>query len=251
MWKMIGKAFLLYLGLGLVSGLVVLSGGLVLGVIFGALLYLGFVLMMFGEGSSVGEHDCGISDTVKKLTDEGKAVTTDLQKQTFKPSKGILAAVVFVAPFVIITVLNLILADPNAVSENRLGVVTRILCCPELFITRLCTETIKYDISGTTAHLNVVLTGAETGFEDIAGLVRESGNAGTVYAQALSLRPLTLMRILYIPAVILPAVALGIGYLLGPVLRKKTVDEMLKGTRKKLRKMKRKTQKTREIKPQI
>ena len=237
MKSIIGKSFLMYIAMAVVSAIVTLVGGATLSIIMGLLIYAAFVLLMFGEGSSRGEHDCGIRDTIKKLENEGKQPGEQLTSQTYDPKKVFIAALICIAPLVILGVVNLICANPESAEENIIGVISRIVFLPASWITRWCTELVKYNLDGVTKLTGVVL--GAIGFDKIDYSAIQNGvKEIDVFAYAYNLKPLTVMRIAFIPAAILPEAALVIGYLTGPKLRAKTVAEMLKGTNKKRKKLK-------------
>ena len=252
MWKMALKAWLLYAAIGLVSLMAVTVGSLAIGTILGALLYIGFILMVFGEASSEGEHGCSVNETIEKLNQENKPVPNELKKQAYKVSKGIWAALILVAPLVVCAVINLIVADPNSLAEKPMGVVTRIVMSPLMFVTRLCTENLEYDVSGTVKMMNGVLGSVSANGVSITSLLTAAKQNDQMLIDVIDTHPLTTMRVLFIPGCILPGLALVGGYLCGPKLRKRTLNEMLKGTRKKLRKInKGRGSHPRSLKPEV
>ncbi len=249
--KLTGRGYLLYLAISLVCALTVLSGGAVFGIIIGAALYVAYVLLMYSDGASEGEHACSVSDTIAKLRSENAKVPPELLQNAYDRKHGLRAFIACTLPFLLLAVLNIIFADNTKSSETTLGIITRFAFFPQLFITRWCSESIKYDISGTMQAVKSVL-GAFKTYGQVDAQALTLPGQGAAFAAPISLKPLMLMRILYIPSCILPGLALYIGYLMGPKLRKKTVDEMMKGSRRKLRRMrKNKNRQARSLKPEI
>ena len=237
MGDMIKKGILMHIVMAIVCAMCSFVGGVTLSVIMGALLYGAYVVVMYGEGCGFGEHACTVRDTVDKLKAENKNVSAEMEKETYDPKKGLLAMLILAGPLVLLAVINLLLADPQSAGENYLGVATRIFNLPSAFMTRLCTERIVTDIDGAKAAAVAVLGAFDYGKVD-TGILSTALRTIGMYGAAIDVSSLMLMRILFIPAGILPPLAMFVGYLQGPRLREKTVKEMLKGSHKKKKKLK-------------
>ena len=252
MGELIRKGILLHVAIAIVCLLSVFVGNAVLGIVIGACLYIAYIVMMYGEGCQVGEHHCTVSATLERLKSEGKRGDEKLEKNAFEPRKGFIACAILGGIPLVLALINLFTANTSVVAESPLGVITRLFFSPQAFVTRWCNEAVKTDISGAVAAAKATLNAFDYGTVDYSGLISEVSKV-KVYAFASDLKPLVLMRILYIPLGILPAIAMLIGYLRGPKLREKTVTDMLKGSRKKQRRMRRgsKQRQPRQAKPEI
>ena len=249
MWELVVKGLGLYVVMAIVSAITAFAGSTVLGVILSGLLYIAFVVLMYAEGASAGEHQVGISDMVSRLRQEGKQPDARLLKSTYDPKKGICAFLILSLPLVALAVVNLILA-PSSANENTLGIITRVVFLPQAFLTVLLNSLVKLDISGAMEAGKAVLRGIGYDGLDINGIIAATGKVGT-YAFASDTSSLTLMRILYIPFSVLPPLAMLFGYLQGPRLRKRTLDAMMSGSRKKQRRMKKQNRGFKPAKPEI
>lgn len=237
MGEMIKKGILMHIVMAIVCAMCSFVGGVTLSVIMGAMLYCAYIVVMYGEGCSFGEHACTVRDTAEKLKAENKSVSREMENETYEPKKGLLAMLILAGPLLLLAVINLLLADPASSGENYLGVVTRIINLPSAFMTRLCTERIVTEIEGAKAAAVAVLSAFDYGKVDTGFLANAMRTIG-VYGAAVDVSSLTLMRILFIPMGVLPSLAMFIGYLQGPRLREKTVKDMLKGSHKKKKKLK-------------
>lgn len=236
MADMIKKGILMHIVMAIVCAMCSFVGGLTLSVVMGALLYAAYVIVMYGEGCGFGEHACTVRDTVNKLKAENKTVSDNLEKEVYEPKKGVYAAIILAAPLVLLAIVNIVFANKGA-QETVIGVVTRIFNLPCAFMTRWCTESIVTEIEGAKKATLAILGAFDFGSVGVEGLTSSLKDIGT-YGSALDVSSLTLMRWLFIPAAILPPAAMCVGYLQGPRLREKTVKDMLKGSRKKKKKLK-------------
>ena len=151
MGELIKKGLLLHVAIAIVCMLSAFAGGAVFGIIVGALLYAAYILMMYGEGCSVGEHHCTVSATLERLASEGKQGDEKLTKNAFDRKKAIKACAVLSGIPLVLAILNLVLANPTTTAETPLGLVTRLVFLPQAFITRWCSEAVKTDINGAIA----------------------------------------------------------------------------------------------------
>lgn len=237
MIDIVKKSILLYFIVGMVCALVSFAGGAAFGITFGLTMYTVYVIMMFGEGGGMGEHGCMIRDSQLKLQAEGKSLDDKTLLGIYNPTKAAITCACIALPLFLVALANLIFADPGAVYENKLGVITRILYLPEAGLTRFCTESIKTDISGAISAGKAAVGVLDYGSMDFEGMLNATSRIGA-YTYATDVSALTIMRILYLPAGLLPYAAYMVGYLQGPRLREKTLKEMMKGSRKKKKKLK-------------
>jgi len=234
---MVKRGYLMHLVFAILCALVVFTGSTVFGVIIGAAVYVAYLVLMYAEGCSRGEHACSVRDIITKLEKDGKTADNKLIKEKWNVSAAVKAALAICLPFVILAIVNLILSDTSTSAETKVGVACRILFMPAAFITRWCVEAVKFNTEAVQNVAATVVSAFDFGSVDIASVINGVSDVGT-YAYAYDLSPLTIMRICYIPAMIAPAAAMVIGYMRGPKLREKTLQDMMKGTSKKRRKLK-------------
>ena len=247
MGTLIGKGFMLRIVMIVVCMLVSGINNIYIAVGITFVLFLGYLLFMFAEGSQVGEDQCTMTDTVRKIREQGKTPTQDQLKRCFNPKNGLIACAVLAAPGLILAILNLITADPTSAKTGVIGVITRIWFLPEVFVTRICTELVKTNIDGAVSAAAGVLQSLKGGIINTDALIAKTGALSGVYTYVTDYSPLRLLNILYIPLALLPPVAQLIGYLRGPKLRAKTLNDMMKGSNRKLRRMR----KTRSHQPRV
>ena len=209
------------------------------------LLFAGYLLFMYSEGSSIGEEQCTMTDTVRKIRDSGKTPTKDQLSRCFNPKNGIVACIVLSLPGLIIAIMNLIFVDPTAETltdfARAIKVIKSIWLSPLVFLTRLCEEIVygKTDIAGATQAAAGVVSAFKGGRMNAVELVTNTKSFSQVYTYVTDYTALRVLHILYIPFAVLPPLAQLIGYLRGPKLRAKTLNDMMKGSNKKLRRMRR------------
>ncbi len=252
MGTLISKGFLLHVVMIVVCMLVSGIGNLYLAVGLTFLMFVGYVLFMFAEGSQVGEEQCTMTDTVRKIREQGNTPTVQQLKRCFNPQNGLIAAAVLAAPGLILAIVNLITADPASTRTGLIGVITRIWFLPEIFVTRLCTELVKTDMGGAMSAASGVIGAFKGGRLNTSELIQKSAGFKDVFTYVTDYSPIHLLNILYIPLALIPPLAQLIGYLRGPKLRARTLNDMMKGSNRKLRRMKKnKTHQPRVQKPEI
>lgn len=248
---MIRKGYFMHIVMGILSAMVSFVGGTAVGVVLGFFIFASYIALMYGEGCVRGEHACSMRDIIAKLEADGKHPDEKMVKENWNTKSALTAAICVAAPFLLLAVANFVFADAGTAEESTLGVVTRFVFLPEAFITRICAESVKFNIDGIKNAVASVVGVFEFGSVNTEALLAMPKVAS--YANAISLSPLTIMRACFIPASVLPALAMYIGYLQGPKIRKKTLEDMMKGTRKKQRKLRvfNKPRKVRKSGPEI
>lgn len=216
------------------------------------ILFAGYVIFMYAEGAQVGEEQCTMTDTVRRIRDQGGTPTQKQLGKCFDPKHGIIACAILAAPGLIIAVLNLITADPAQAAQGVIGVIARIYFLPEVFLTRICTELVKTDISGSIAAAAVPVKAISKGTLDVESLIKNTAGLNGAYTVMTDYSPIKILNILYVPISLIPPVAMLIGFMRGPKLRAKVLNDMMSGSNKKLRRMKKKkTLQPRTQKPEI
>lgn len=251
-WGMVKKNILTHLTMGVLCALVTFVGNAWIGTGLGALIYVTFLIMQYGDGCDRGERACTLRDTVSKMKKDGKTPDDRMLSQVYNPSIAVKAFLISSVPLALLALVNLICANPNSVSETILGTVTRIVFFPAAWITRLFTEKVGIDLSGALKAADGVFASlARSGVELKTALSNLSGIGD--YAVAYDLFYLTVMRALYIPVAFSVPLAMMIGYLRGPKMREKQLADIAKGTRRKAKKLKvfGKPKQKKQIKPEV
>ena len=252
-WGMVKKNLTIHITSGVLCALVSFVGNAWLGCILGLAIYVTFLVMQYADGCDRGERACTMQATVNKLQSEGKTAEERMLKQTYRPANAVKAFLITSIPFAVLAAVNLILANPDRVSENIFGTVTRILFFPAAWATRLMTELVNVDFSGAIRAADAVMSGigrAGVGFKTIL-----TNMAGVdVFAVAYDLHYLTIMRVIFIPVAFLSPLAMMIGYFQGPRMRAKKLKEIEEGSRRKRKKLKvfnKKPRQPKQIKPEV
>ena len=253
MGTLIGKGFLLRVIMAVICMLVSGIGSIYVGVGITLLLYIGYLVFMYAEGAQVGEDQCTMTDTVYRIRENGKTPTAEQLRRCFDPKHGIIACAIQVAPFFILALLNLILTDPAGRDEERIlqliRVVTRLCFLPEMFVTHLCTNLVRTDIGGAVQAASSAVGVFAGGTLNLGAI---SGNATVFTVVTDGYKPLKILNILYVPLSFFAPVAQLIGFLRGPKLRARTLNDMMKGSNRKLRRMRKtRTHAPRQQKPEI
>lgn len=237
MWGMVRKNWTMQIIMAVLSIIVSFVGNLWLGIGLGFAIYIIFIVMQFGDGADNGEKACTLTATIEKVEAQGRTPEARMLKQKYEPKKAVKAFVISAAPLFLLAVANLIFANPNAVGENMLGVITRLVNLPIAWISRLMTEMVGIDYTGAFRAGDMVFSAITHEGVNYAQLISDVATVET-YATAFDVHYLTWMRIAFIPLTILPSLSMMIGYLQGPKYREKKLKEIQMGTRKKRKKLK-------------
>ena len=252
MGTLIGKGLMLRIVMRIVCMLVSGINNIYVSVGITFILFAGYVIFMYAEGAQVGEEQCTMTDTVRRIRDTGKTPSDAQLKRCFDPKHGIIACAILAAPGLIIAILNLITSDPSQASQGVIGVITRLYFLPEVFLTRLCTALVKTDIGGSMAAAAVSVRAISKGAIDTESLVRNTAALSKVYTLMTDSQALKILNILDVPISLIPPIAMLIGYLRGPKLRAKVLNDMMSGSKKKLRRMRKtRSHQPRAQKPEI
>ncbi len=235
---MVKKNYLIHITMAILCALVTFVGNEYVGSALGAVIFITFIIMQYGDGCDRGERACTLTSTMERLTSEGKQPDAHMLAQSYKPKRAVVALLWSSVPLALLALANLILADPNSVAESLLGFITRIAFLPAAWLSRLMTTLVGADYTGAmTAGASVVSTMDIQGGIDI--IAAANGVKGvSEYCFAYDLHYLTWLRVLFIPIAFASPVAMMIGYLQGPKLRLKKLAEIEKGTRRKRKKLK-------------
>lgn len=237
--SMIKKNYTMHLTMMILCAMVSFVGNEILGFIFGILIYAIFVILQYGDGADRGERACTLSATVEKLQSEGKNVDPQMLTQTFNKKRALISVLASSLPFAILALVSLILADPNSVSENVLGTITRVVFLPLAWLNRLLTSLVGWDLDGLWMSGSAVIGTMESFGEGVELLNVSDAVAGIgVYAKSYDVFYITLLRAAFVVFSFVPPLAQAIGYLQGPKFRQKKLEDIAKGTRKKRKKLK-------------
>ncbi|MBR3927843.1 MAG: hypothetical protein IKJ65_02435 [Clostridia bacterium] len=249
--SMVIKNLTMHLTMMIFSMLVSFVGKPIIGIIMSLAVYFIYIFMMYADGAERGERACTLSATVKKLEDEGKSVDEKMKKQMFEKKKAIKAFVISALPLVLLAVVNVLFAEKSGIHENFLGTITRIVFLPCAWLTRIFTELVGWNIDGALElSRNLFQTIEYSGINFMTAA--ETLNNTQPLIVAYNAQYIMILRLLFIPFSVIPASAMMIGYLRGPVFREKKLKEIEEGSRKKRKKLKvNKKTKTRVVRPEV
>ena len=251
-WGMVRKNYIMHITMGILCALVAFVGSNLIGTLLGLLIYLSFIIMQYGDGCDRGERASTMQATVDRLKSEGKQADERMLKQVYMPKEAVKAFILSSVPLALLAAVNLILANPQDANETTLGVVTRVIFFPAAWLTRIMTGLVSTDLTGLhTAETALLGSVARGGMDLVKAVSSLSGIAE--YGHAYDLQYLTIMRALYIPISFMAPLAMLIGYLQGPRLRLKKLEDIKKGSNKKRKKLKvfNKKRAPRQLKPEV
>ena len=213
--KYASKTWGLYAILVLLSVLFVSGMGRgVLAILLNVALLLGFLVLMFNEAAYNGEKACTLAATLDKQVKEGRSVDERLKKQVFSRKTGAIMLAICLAPFLIVSTVNLI-AAPQAMDMSAPAV-------PE----EEEQEAFSYDPDAV---------------QDTTPVCRPNVLARLVYMPFVSTYSYvnngTLNALFMLYAFIAPLTAFC-GYMLGPRLRQKKLHDIALGKKRKARNLK-------------
>jgi len=124
MWGMVRKNYVMHLIMAILCMLVSFVGSEWVGFAMGLAIYVVYVMMQYGDGVDRGERACTLSATVDKIQSEGKTVEDRMLRQRFDPKGAVKAFVISSVPLALIAIANLVLSDPDSVTESTFGIIT-------------------------------------------------------------------------------------------------------------------------------
>lgn len=233
------KNFSMHLTMMVLCAMVSFVGNEIVGSIFGILIYATIVILQYADGADRGERACTLTATVEKLAKEGKDVDESLRKQTFCRKNAVKAFLYSSIPFAALALANLIFADPSSVTDNLLGVITRIVFLPLAWMNRLLTSMIGWNLEGvweSGSRMFSAFGTYHTGLDFT--LVSDAVQGIGTFAQAYDIHYLTILRVGFLVFSFVPPLSMMIGYFQGPKYREKKLQDIAKGSRRKRRKLK-------------
>ena len=121
-------------------------------------IVIGFLLVAYNEGAYIGEKACTLAVSMEKQMKEGRVVDEKMRSQVFSRKTGVIALIICLLPFLLISALNLavaplypqtapveveerdIWADPNEIEDtgadvsiNWVNIVARLVYMPYVF----------------------------------------------------------------------------------------------------------------------
>ena len=208
---------------GIYAVLVVLSAFFLAGistlwlqVLLSLLLFAGFLTLIFNEAAYNGEKACTLAVSLEKQLKEGRRVDEKARQYVFSRKTGIVMFIICVAPFLLLSTINLIVApyypEPAVAQEEE---VER--------------EPFSFDYEAALAaqedvQVNVVNVIARIVFMPYV----------CTY-ELVSATVLNWLFLLY--SLIAPGIALT-GYMLGPVMRVRKLKSIALGKKRKMRNLK-------------
>lgn len=249
---MIRKNYLIHLTMALLCALVTFVGNEYLGFALGAVIYATFMILQYGDGCDRGERACTLTATMEKMLSEGREPDQKLRSQTFDKANAVKAFLYSSLPLALLAGVNVLLADTSGVGENTLGMITRLAFFPAAWLTRLMTALVGVDYAGALDASNAVFGNLSRAGFDFPSLLNQLAGIET-YAYAYDFHYLTWLRVMYIPISFISPLFMMLGYLQGPKMRLKKLEEIKKGTRRKRKKLKvfGKPKQPKQMKPQV
>ena len=185
----------------------------------GALLLVGFGVLLFNEGGYVGEKACTLGALLDRQVKEGRKIDQQQYSETWSVKNGVRALIVMVIPFLLLATVNAVVyplypeapaVQEEETSDSGTGFLIEDMTEPEDVVT---------------APVNWVQMITRVVFSP--------------YAALFTLIPAKVLNLLFFPfALLLPACDFA-GYLCGPRLRARKLKDIARGKRRKMRKMKR------------
>lgn len=217
--RMATRTYMMYMANALMCGLFMLwfSDWIVVQTIACAVLLVAFCIMCYNDGGFRGEHDCTLERTVEKRIEEGKSVDEETKKQVFNKKNALVCILVAGIPLCLLATANLIASPYYPAMEVQEETVQS-------------DDPFYYDSSSVGAQREEV--------EDPAAALRV-----ITRVCFLPLLPLytilqnntTLLYILFIPFSFVMPACMAAGYLNGPKIREKKIEEIARGKVRKRR----------------
>ncbi|MBO4886530.1 MAG: hypothetical protein J5602_14560 [Clostridia bacterium] len=190
------------------------SAGSVVMIILNIILLAGFLLVAFNEGAYNGERACTLEVTLEKQLKEGRAVDEKTKMQVFSRKTGVMMLIICLAPFLLISALNLAVAPLYPEVETAAEETER--------------EPFTYDY-------DAVENAGETRV-NVVNIAARMVYMPYVFSYSMvSSNTLNLLFLLYAFPVPLAAFA---GYMSGPAMRQKKLKDIALGKKRKMRNLK-------------
>lgn len=251
-WGMVKKNLMSHITVAILCALVTFVGSAWLGALLGSLIFVMFLVMQYADGCDRGERACTLRDTIDKLESAGKKPDEAMLAQTYNPKKAVKAFLISSLPLALLALVNLIVADPNAVGETILGTITRIVFFPAAWLTRMMTDSVGIDLTGAFQAVDGIFAGIERTGVNMGATLKSLASIGE-YAVAYDLYYLTIMRAAYVVIAFMMPLAMMLGYMRGEKLRAQRLKEIAAGSRRKAKKLKMfaKPKQRKQIKPEV
>lgn len=190
------------------------TSGSVIMIILNVVLFLGFLLVAFNEGAYNGEKACTLEASLEKQLKEGRAVDEKSRQQVFSKKTGAVMLAICLAPFIIISALNLAVAPLYPPVETVEEEVER--------------EPFSFDYEA--------VENAEKAPVNVVNIV-----ARVVYMPYVSTYSMvsndTLNLLFLLYAFPMPLAAF-LGYMRGPAMRQRKLKDIALGKKRKMRNLK-------------
>jgi len=187
------------------------SSGSAIMTILNIAVLIGFLLLAFNDGAYNGEKACTLEASIEKQLKEGRIIDEKLRKQVFSKKTAAVMLAICLAPFLLVSVLNLAVAPLFPVEEAQVEEQER--------------EPFSYDYDAAQ--------NADPGKINVVNIVARVMYMPYVFSYSLvSAGTLNLLFLLYAFPAPLAAFA---GYLAGPALRRKKLRDIALGKKRKMR----------------
>lgn len=228
--KMALRTYVMYLADALLCGMFLMwfSDWLVLQTIICLLLLIGFCLMCYNEGGWNGERACTIERSAEKHAAEGKRVHDEMKKQFFNKKHAVTCLLAAGLPLFLIAAANLA-ASPAYPEMPPLQ---------EQSVVDTAENPFYFDNEAITEQIEE--RDAMAGNSEGSGIVWLRVVARVCFLPLLPLFTIlydhqTILYIIFVPFSFLMPACTAIGYLNGPKLREKKIEEIARGKVRKRR----------------
>ena len=219
--RMIRRTYLMYLANAMMCGLFLLwfSDWTVVQALISAALLAGFCMMCYSEGGWNGERDCTLERSAQKRLQEGKQIDEEMKKQFFDKKRALVCFLAGSIPLCLLATANLIASPaypPVVVEEAQ----TEQSDDPFYFNNDAYVETQQEQVDDPFFALRII---TRVCFLPLLPLY------------TILERNQTLLYALFIPFSFVMPACTAIGYLQGPKIREKKIEEIARGKVRKKR----------------
>ncbi len=210
------KTWGIYLVLVLIAVLFLAgTSGSALMMALNVVLVAGFALLAFNDGAYNGEKACTLEASIEKQLKEGRVVDERTRQYTFSRKTGVVMFAICLAPFLLLSVLNLAVAPLYPANETA-------------EVEEVEREPFTYDYEAAE--------NPDRGSVNVVNVVARVVFMPYVFTYNLvSASVLNLLFLLY--SFVIPSAAF-VGYMMGPRLRMKKLHDIALGKKRKMRNLK-------------
>ncbi len=227
--KMAMRTYVMYLANALLCGLFVLWFSWTwLQTLLAIALLVGFGMMCYNEGGWNGERDCTLERTAQKRIAEGKSVDEEMKSHTFNKKHALVCFLASSIPLFLLATVNLI-ASPNYPVPERPAVV-------EQQAEEENVDPFAYNAEEVQQRAEQAeVVSQEPSWQFTLRLITRIMFIPLLPLYTLLAYQPVILYAIFVPfAFVLPACT-AIGYLRGPKIREKKIEEIARGKVRKKR----------------